>query len=245
MSAHEQDLLWVHNPTNKPFTVKWGGHPYTVEPGEKKIFTRFIAEHFAKHLADAILMTREKRYKEQSNKDISLVNNPVERPKIINKILLGTYQEFHKRTEDPAVAIAKQVDQANQQVNLDNAPEPPDTEFEDMGEIDNKALGKLVAPEPELIIPDEEPEKIPEDHTLEEAVSTPEVDLANAPTPDNTSGTPQIPDTDIDAQTTPAEPPKPGENRTRNELLKEAKSLGIQLTGHETKDQLIVAIQNF
>jgi len=48
-----------HNFTDKPFTGYWNGKPYTFKPGAKKYYVKLIAEHFAKHLTNEILVTKD------------------------------------------------------------------------------------------------------------------------------------------------------------------------------------------
>lgn len=43
------------NFTDEPFTGYWNGKPKTFKPGEKKYMPAYLAEHFAKHLANKVL----------------------------------------------------------------------------------------------------------------------------------------------------------------------------------------------
>lgn len=47
-----------HNFTEKPFTGYWNGKAYTFQPGAKKQMQASIAQHFAKHLTNKILMEK-------------------------------------------------------------------------------------------------------------------------------------------------------------------------------------------
>ncbi len=74
------------------FQVKWGGKPIRVAPGQTRKMPRFLAEHYAKHLADHILAKREK----EENRE-GLINHVVERPKVMGEIILGVdgfYEDF-------------------------------------------------------------------------------------------------------------------------------------------------------
>lgn len=148
MASNEQDLIWVYNPTLTPFTVKWGGYPYTLASGEKKVFPRFIAEHYAKHLADAILLHKEEVETVKRGKPVALLNNPVMRPKIVDMIILGVYSYFQDPEQSPADQIAQMVDHVNQGIDPGAAPSTPaDKEFtEDYGLVPNKAIGTLKEP---------------------------------------------------------------------------------------------------
>lgn len=72
------------------FQVKWGGAPIRVAPGQTRKMNRFVAEHYAKHLADHILAKREI----DENKP-GLINHPVERPKVLEQIIIGVDSQFN------------------------------------------------------------------------------------------------------------------------------------------------------
>ncbi|UOF78688.1 hypothetical protein [Caudoviricetes sp.] len=207
MPKHEQDLLYVKNPTKESFTVIWGGYEYTVDSEETKIYPRFVAEHFAKHLADKVLLQNEAAIKADSGKIVNLLNNAIERPAVVNSILIGVYSEFRGDGKvDPNVQTAQLVEQLNQQ-----QPEKEEKALDVGAAVDDKALGVLK----------EEPKPTEQNHTLEEAV---------APTPE---------DTPI------ADKPKSKPKRTRAQLIEEAQTLGIDVKGTETVEQLEVAIKAF
>lgn len=199
MANHEQDLLYVHNPTSESFKVLWGGFPYELSPGQQRIFPRFIAEHFAKHLADKILLQKEKAYKDKHGKDKPFLNSKRERPATIETIIKGVYQYFRpdKSSADPAALIAQQVDQLNK----------PKEKALDLGAVDtNRAVGALEEDEP-----DDEP--------LDQ-IETPEPVTETAP------GTPV-------------------KQKSRADLFKEAKTLGLKPTPSMSNDELLEAIKKF
>ena len=103
------------------FTVFWGSVPFTIRPGEKKIMQRYIAKHFAKHLADHVL---EKMEHETGRKN--LLNNPIERPKVIKSILVAVYEYYNQPTQvSEAQKAAKQMEVANEQAtSLGAMPDP-------------------------------------------------------------------------------------------------------------------------
>ena len=47
---------FFHNATNETFTGYWNGKPKTFKPGEKLLMPAWLAEHFAKHLANRELI---------------------------------------------------------------------------------------------------------------------------------------------------------------------------------------------
>ena len=56
------------------FRVNWGGKPYSITPGESKRFPRFLAEHYAKHLANHIYdISEDKSRSRQEIIDESIV----------------------------------------------------------------------------------------------------------------------------------------------------------------------------
>ncbi len=239
MAKNEQDLLWCYNPTTAPFTVKWGGYPYTLASGEKKVYPRFIAEHFAKHLADAILLRKEQKTADATGKPASFVTHPVERPRIINMILLGVYSYFQQQQENPADIIATMVNQQNQGVDAAKAPAAPkedDNYYEDMGLVPDRAVGTLkeptAAPPTNLA---EEPTNIPEPATENDGSLLP---VADAPTPQNTGST-------VGGSGGPTPQPTAKPQRTRDELLAEARQLGLEITGKESTARLETMIKNF
>lgn len=55
------------NITNEEFVGRWGGVDYFIKAGETKPFPEFLANHFAKHLADKILIKKNpKSFKSES-----------------------------------------------------------------------------------------------------------------------------------------------------------------------------------
>lgn len=49
-----------HNFDDKPFTGYWNGKPKTFKPGERVYMPSYLAEHFAKHLANRYLIEHGK-----------------------------------------------------------------------------------------------------------------------------------------------------------------------------------------
>jgi len=49
-----------HNFTDKPFTGYWNGKPKTFKPGERMYMPAYLAEHFAKHLTNRVLIEEVK-----------------------------------------------------------------------------------------------------------------------------------------------------------------------------------------
>lgn len=125
------------------FRVKYDGKPYEVAPGKTKLFPRFVAEHFAKHLADHMLQKKED---ETGRK--GLVQSAVERPKVLDKILTELNNEVPESLTTPEPPLDP----------IDTTP------VEDAGTVPPTAVGDL-KPEPPtlaqlLIVAGEDPDKV-------------------------------------------------------------------------------------
>jgi hypothetical protein len=214
MAQHELDQLYVTNPTNYKFTVKWGGREYTLEPGQQIVWMRFLAEHFAKHLTDSILMKREQAHKKAyldkggSERDYipkSYLNSRTMRPEVVASILTGVYQYHQADNADPNSMIQQQIDQMNPQGQIPGQPKERET---DLGEAPSALLGVLT------------------DDDEDEQETPPQA----APAPDGASMLPGGSDTP------PAAPVPAGDGRGMKELQAEAKKLGITVPFGATKD---------
>ena len=147
--SHELDVLIVCNPDvncnvidteeNYPhsdyFQVRWSGHPHRIAPGQTKKMPRFLAEHYAKHLADHLLMKLE----EETNRK-GLMQSSFERPKMISRILLGVDTYFLGESEvEEGEKVAKTVETLNM----------PEERAIDLGRIPNPMMGVLKS-EPQI-----------------------------------------------------------------------------------------------
>lgn len=138
--THEQDLLVVNNVLKEDFTAQWGGQPFIIKNGERKIFPRFVAEHMAKHMADRYLLLEEKRREtEQGGKKLnySLLNNKDMRTEAVNAILPEVYQYYLQQpNQTEEQKTAQRTEEANADADFNR-------QAADMGEVPNKALGTL------------------------------------------------------------------------------------------------------
>lgn len=144
VQEHENDTLVVYNPTNKPFTVKWGGVPRTIEPHQVAKYPRFLAEHMAKHLADFILQVKEYQHKKKHGKEVNYMRNTKERASVMGLVVRGVETYF---LPPDATGV-----QAGQQT-------APPTEEElrntlDLGQVENDAMG-MTFDEVEIELPPE------------------------------------------------------------------------------------------
>lgn len=229
MAKHEQDQLFVTNPTDTYFSWPWSGQDYGVAPGQKIIWPRFLAEHYAKHLADFILLKKEKAKKDEymavnhgSDKDYkhkSLLNSKKERPPVIESILTGVYSYFRPvRKDDPNAQLQQQISQMNPQQNP-NEPKPLD-----LGQVDeDKATGVLKEEPPEL------------------------TGAAIGVNPGATHSA--IPSAPLPGQTTIPLPPQPAPagsgKHSREELFAEAQQLGLRVNPSMSDDEVHAMITKF
>lgn len=72
----ELDTLFVSNPTEEPFTVRFNGEQYTV-PTEGKHYPQHLAFHIAKHLSDLMLSKELIKLKMATKKSDSPYNPAV------------------------------------------------------------------------------------------------------------------------------------------------------------------------
>jgi len=123
---------WSHSDF---FQVRWSNVPHRIKPGETRRMPRYIAEHFAKHLADHMLQKMEKE-----TKRINLMQNPVERPKMLSQIIIGVDEYFLQGEEvDDGERVAQEVEQLNRR----------EKEI-DLGDVESPMMGKLDAPEDDV-----------------------------------------------------------------------------------------------
>lgn len=216
------------------FEVRYNGQPFRIEPGETKVFPRYIAEHYAKHLADHILQKKEETENRQG-----LVQSKIERPKVLDQILevRQWFLEGQKVEQSPLSA------------------DTPGILTQDLGNIPNYALGDL-KPEPktaeeilnETVSPGptvEAPgigarvakpaviDNVPPEPPTTQASETAGRDLGSEPI-----GTPQV-------NETPLEQPDLPQERSKSDLIREAVQLGIEVSGREKVDDLKKKIAAF
>ena len=231
--AHENDILLVYNPdlgcdeedaeegwSHKDFfQVKWDGYPHRIAPGESRRMPRFLAEHYAKHLANHILGKRER-----SEGRIGLLQSPIERPKVLATIVQKVEEYFHGQPNlTVGQAAALQVEKLNEPVGIPLTSRDQELPATDIGEVPNTAVGVLKA----------EPKPLAEIlKNAEETSGVPSVEDGNAPVVSEPAGPTSIYD-----------PSKP--RPTKKELLADAYKLGIEVNGKETVDQLIDKIKSF
>lgn len=189
--------VYAHSWNTKDyFEVRWDGRPHRIAPGATRKMPRYLADHFAKHLIDYILVKRERE-----EKKLNLVQNKAERVKLYKQIIV----EVESYYNEDLFNFDAEGQYAEQQVNALNQPADTSSAI-DLGQVPNAAIGYASDTAPEKL--DDEP-----------ALAPPQVEVKST--------------ADLMA------------NRSRQDLMKEAKQLGITLTGKETKDQVFQLITNF
>lgn len=81
---HEESEAFDHS---QGFRVKWGGKYHMIAPGKSKIYPRYLAEHYAKHLADHMLLKEGKK-----------INDPFHRKALLARIMVGV-EQYHEELE--------------------------------------------------------------------------------------------------------------------------------------------------
>jgi hypothetical protein len=117
MNKERLEVINFTNISEKEWTHTFGGKPYTFAPGQTKAFPRFMAEFFAKHLGDRILLDAGKDFAMDSKDRIEL-----------NKKILGNVAV-------PAEAIIAEADEVKEPEFEDLPKEEPkveDVKLEDL-----------------------------------------------------------------------------------------------------------------
>jgi hypothetical protein len=219
-----------------PFSVKWGGVIYVLQPHEKKIWMRFLAEHFAKYLADSILMKREQQHKkdylarggsEREYVPKSYLNSRTMRPEVIDSILVGVYQYHQGDAVDPNAMIQRQIDQMNPQQQQERPLE--------LGEAADPLYGVLKDDQPDASPPP--PLSAPPVPSEPGASMLPPENPAPAPLPT----APQQPAqtiSNLPPAPSPAPPNPADDDRSMQALRAEAAKLDITVPFGTSKDAL-------
>lgn len=233
MATHQQDQLTVVNPTDESFTVKWAGNPYTLTAHQQLIWPRFLAEHFAKHLTDSILLKREEKARleyKKSGRPMSeyippaLLNSRRERPKVVDSIIKGVYTYYMQQgASGQGAEIQRQIDDWNKP---QATPAPPQTQSreQNMGSAADPLLGELN-----------------DDDDEEEPQTTPTLPI-NSPSSIQDAVTQALGTTQPTEQPVAPTVPVNGLQR-RNGLIQEAKQLGIKVNPSMTTEMLEDAIK--
>jgi len=97
----------VHPQGIDSFVVAFDKVPHSINAGETRVFPRYLADHYAKHLVDHLLRKQDLQVKDPS------------RPKILEEIYRGVKESYSApKPETQGEIVAKQV----QEVNIPPSP---------------------------------------------------------------------------------------------------------------------------
>jgi hypothetical protein len=194
------------------FQVRWGGQKFRIAPGDTRKMPRHIAEHYAKYLATHILQKRELEEKRPG-----LIEHPIERPKVMEEILIGVDQYWDSLGElDEGAEALKRVDELNQPI------EAPVSDYasqfgggkgtEIHGEVDAGTVSRDPMTAKKQILSTEE-----------------------------------VLDTIVESEIENKAAPEEFKDRTKHDLVKEIRQQDplALLTGKETKNQLVNILRRF
>lgn len=130
---HQEDMMVVHNilvdddffdeennySHKDKFQVRWNGTPWSIRAGEQRVLPRYIANHFAKHLAD-----RKLTHEAELEKREPRLNSATERPRILNQIILGVYEYYGDDPRSEDERVQEKVEEVNNAIGLGTIPDP-------------------------------------------------------------------------------------------------------------------------
>ena|SRR3990167_530656 len=64
----ELDTIYIKNPLNEVFPIRFNGEEYKLEAGEEKLLAHMLARHFAKHISDKICAEAFTKMKQTAEK---------------------------------------------------------------------------------------------------------------------------------------------------------------------------------
>lgn len=137
VGCEEYDTDYGHS-HSEFFQVNYGGRPFRITPGQTRRMPRYLADHFAKHLANHVLMRQE-----QETGRRGMMQSPIERPRTLGRILVGVDEWYNEAPSlDDGARAEKQVDTLNRIEDTERVM--------DLGEMPNQTLGVLKQEGPPL-----------------------------------------------------------------------------------------------
>src|SRR5258708_14504016 len=225
-------LGWQHKDC---FEWPWDGKPHRIVPGGQRRFPRWLAKHYAKHLADHVLGRMDKP-----------INDAYWRPVVLGKIFIAVEELFDEGpTPTPGEKALHEVEDLN--------PELPTSQVaQEFGagkghELPSQDLGSMPDPTIGTLRPAKQPIEVKE-------APKEQITFANQEELDKYIADRQgDKDADMDVKPaaqssakTPIWDKSSGKMKpTHKELVAEAEKLDLELTGKETVDQLIEMISKF
>lgn len=107
-----------HNFTDKPFTGWWNGKSRVFAPGQKQNMPEYLARHFAKHLANRVLL-------EKGNETATSPKFPEQVPAFMDEFNKGFQVEDQDEGDDLDVAIALANKKEQPSSNIRTKPNKP------------------------------------------------------------------------------------------------------------------------
>ena len=102
------EAIKFYNPTEDNFVGTWDGESYDIPAKSTKYFAVHTAEHFAKHLANKILLDKfDNICKEHSNSNKDLLKTCLNCKKRSDK--LGSFYEVPERAELLKLILPKEI----------------------------------------------------------------------------------------------------------------------------------------
>jgi hypothetical protein len=153
--------VYMHSWNTKDyFEVRWDGRPHRVRAGERRRMPRYLANHFAKHLIDYILIHQEdeenERRKQRSLPAISgTLRSRAKREELYKQIIESVDSYYNEDLYDfqrPGEQLERQVQELN------TKPEPNAI---DLGTVPNPAIGYTSDADPQPVEVDEAPDPMP------------------------------------------------------------------------------------
>jgi hypothetical protein len=133
-------LALFHNFTFESFTGYWDGRPKTFKAGEKVMMPQELAEHYAKHLVNAVLISRG-HYNYTSPKFPKQVPMFME---LFNQACIVDKSAEEKTESEVQIAVANQQTEVDQKLNK-KEPQviiPPDADEDEESEADKEGFKK-------------------------------------------------------------------------------------------------------
>lgn len=237
------------------FQCLWDLRPFRIEPGKTRLMPRYIAEHYAKHLANHMLGKEERQSGRQG-----LIQSNVARPRMLARIMKRVV-EYYQQGELLTPGEQAEADFARlnpkeeaRAVPLGTvpptavgvlAPEPPslDQIMKEAGSGSEEPTETAIAPSEAANpapLPAREPETTP-------PAQSPVVDdpaaLETKPVIKDTKANGQAPANPSDSKTSIFDPKKP--LPPRSEVIKVAYEMGVQFNPKDSTERIAALIRKF
>lgn len=130
LNCHEIDSEYGYD-HSEYFMVKYDGQPFKIRPGETRKMPRYVAEHFAKHLANHVLIKEEEA---SGGSKRGLMTSATRRPQVLKEILVGVDSWYND--DESFQSEGEKAAEIDQELN-------PEEKAMDLGVVDDPMMGKL------------------------------------------------------------------------------------------------------